>query len=81
MHRMFDSPAQSLIWMQAERAAALAELSSAKAKLSELENELAKYGSCDPIKIEAKRRAESLAHEAAVRWTGESLSGRPTEKY
>ena len=45
-------------------------LSSACEKLSELEKELSQYGSCDPAKIEAKRRAATLAHEAAIRWTG-----------
>ena len=55
---------------QEERSAALAQLSSLKAQLTGLEDELAKYGACDPIKIEAKRRACELAHEATVRWTG-----------
>ncbi|KAL5485141.1 MND1 [Sanghuangporus weigelae] len=52
-----------------ERASALEELESTKVQLTELEKELAQYGSCDPAKIEAKRRATKLAHEAAVRWT------------
>ena len=49
----------------------MADLAAAKNELSELEKELSQYGSCDPVKIEAKRRAVTLAHEAAVRWTGE----------
>ncbi|KAI5120649.1 hypothetical protein M0805_007986 [Coniferiporia weirii] len=53
----------------AERSKALAEFSSARTQLAELEEELSQYGSCDPVKIEAKRRAVSLAHEAATRWT------------
>ncbi|KAH8119323.1 meiotic nuclear division protein 1 [Phellopilus nigrolimitatus] len=53
----------------AQRASALAELSAIKSRLTELEKELSQYGSCDPAKIEAKRRAESLAREAAIRWT------------
>ena len=56
---------------KAERTNALADLAAAKNELSELEKELSQYGSCDPVKIEAKRRAVTLAHEAAVRWTGE----------
>ena len=39
---------------------------------AELEKELAQYGSCDPAKIDEKRRAVVLAKEAAVRWTGMS---------
>ncbi|KAJ7072326.1 meiotic nuclear division protein 1 [Mycena amicta] len=34
-----------------------------------LVNELEAYGACDPVKLEEKRRAGFLAHEAAVRWT------------
>jgi len=30
---------------------------------------MSQYGSCDPEKVEAKKRAVSLAQEAAVRWT------------
>ena len=55
---------------QAERKAELSELAAAKEKLTELEKELSQYGSCDPVKIEAKRRAVTLANEAALRWTG-----------
>lgn len=51
----------------------MSRLSTARVKLSELEKELSKYGSCDPAKIEAKRRASTLAHEAAIRWTGTHL--------
>lgn len=35
-----------------------------------LQEELEKYGACDPVKIEEKRRAIVLAREAAIRWTG-----------
>ncbi|KAL5507217.1 MND1 [Sanghuangporus vaninii] len=52
-----------------KRTSALEELELTKVQLTELEKELAQYGSCDPAKIEAKRRATKLAHEAAVRWT------------
>lgn len=41
-----------------------------------LEQELNAYGACDPVKMEAKKRAVLLAHEAAVRWTGESQAYR-----
>jgi hypothetical protein len=36
-----------------------------------LEKELEAYGACDPVKVEVKKRAITLAHEAAVRWTGQ----------
>lgn len=36
-----------------------------------LEKELEAYGACDPVKVEEKKRANMLAHEAAVRWTGQ----------
>jgi len=36
-----------------------------------LEKELEAYGACDPVKVEEKKRAITLAHEAAVRWTGQ----------
>ncbi|KZT10646.1 meiotic nuclear division protein 1 [Laetiporus sulphureus 93-53] len=52
-----------------ERVASLARLAAAKKELSELEGELAKYGACDPVKVEEKKRAVMLAKEAAVRWT------------
>lgn len=55
---------------QEERTAALHELADAKAKLSELQAELAQYGACDPKQVEEKKRAVALAHEAAIRWTG-----------
>jgi hypothetical protein len=38
-----------------------------------LEKELSAYGACDPAKVEEKKRAGVLAHEAAIRWTGEFL--------
>lgn len=56
--------------IKAERTAELTELAAAKEKLNEVEKELSQYGSCDPVKIEAKRRAVTLANEAALRWTG-----------
>jgi len=34
-----------------------------------LEKELSAYGTCDPAKVEEKRRGCVLAHEAAIRWT------------
>ena len=49
---------------------ALEKLSAAKEQIKALEAELRAYGACDPIKVEAKRRAVILAHEAAIRWTG-----------
>jgi len=52
-----------------ERVEALAELASARAELSALEREMSQYGSCDPAKLEAKRRAATLGQEAAARWT------------
>lgn len=55
---------------QAQRSMALEKLSAAKEQIKALEAELRAYGACDPIKVEAKRRAVILAHEAAIRWTG-----------
>ncbi|KAL4078523.1 meiotic nuclear division protein 1 [Scleroderma yunnanense] len=52
-----------------QRATALGRLCTAKENVKALETELKAYGACDPIKIEAKKRAVILAHEAAVRWT------------
>ncbi len=54
-----------------DRADALAELTSVRAELVGLEKEMSQYGSCDPVKLEAKRRAATLGQEAAARWTGE----------
>ncbi|KIJ67711.1 hypothetical protein HYDPIDRAFT_107183 [Hydnomerulius pinastri MD-312] len=51
------------------RTAALEKLAQAKQKIVTLEKELDAYGACDPIKVEEKKRAVTLAHEAAVRWT------------
>ncbi|OCH95089.1 meiotic nuclear division protein 1 [Obba rivulosa] len=56
-----------------ERHAALANLASSKTQLAELETELAAYGACDPAKVEEKKRAIILAHEASVRWTDNYL--------
>ncbi|PAV18587.1 meiotic nuclear division 1 [Pyrrhoderma noxium] len=65
-----NSRLDSIRWdLKAERTSALADLAATKNELSELEKELSQYGSCDPVKIEARRRAVTLAHEAAVRWT------------
>ncbi|KAG2074648.1 meiotic nuclear division protein 1 [Suillus decipiens] len=51
------------------RAAALEQLTSMKQQLAVLQEEIDAYGACDPVKVEEKRRAVTLAHEAAVRWT------------
>ncbi|KAJ8597500.1 meiotic nuclear division protein 1 [Rhizopogon salebrosus TDB-379] len=51
------------------RAAALEQLSSTKKQLAVLQEEIDAYGACDPVKVEEKKRAATLAHEAAVRWT------------
>ncbi|KAI0812765.1 meiotic nuclear division protein 1 [Irpex lacteus] len=52
-----------------ERAIELEKLRSLKRELDALNAELAKYGACDPVKVEEKKRALILAKEAAVRWT------------
>ncbi|TDL22569.1 meiotic nuclear division protein 1 [Rickenella mellea] len=52
-----------------ERSAALLRLASARSQLTELEKEMSEYGACDPAQVEEKRRAVTLAHEAAIRWT------------
>ncbi|KIK97111.1 hypothetical protein PAXRUDRAFT_825283 [Paxillus rubicundulus Ve08.2h10] len=51
------------------RTTALGKLTEAKQKAAALEQELEAYGACDPVKVADKRRAGTLAHEAAVRWT------------
>ncbi|KAG2132659.1 meiotic nuclear division protein 1 [Suillus cothurnatus] len=51
------------------RAAALEQLTSMKKQFAVLQEEIDAYGACDPVKVEEKRRAVTLAHEAAVRWT------------
>jgi hypothetical protein len=43
----------------------------AKKQYTVLEQELSAYGACDPAKMEEKKRGVFLAHEAAIRWTGE----------
>jgi hypothetical protein len=58
---------------QEERTRALSKLGVAKQELSMLEKELAAYGACNPTKVEEKKRGGVLAHEAAIRWTGEIL--------
>lgn len=58
---------------QAERTDSLSRLADARKELEKLEGELAQYGACDPVKVEEKKRAVTLAKEAAVRWTGESI--------
>jgi len=55
---------------QEGRAAALEMLATAKKQACGLEKELHAYGACDPVKVEDKRRAVTLAYEAAMRWTG-----------
>ncbi|KDQ57633.1 hypothetical protein JAAARDRAFT_130220, partial [Jaapia argillacea MUCL 33604] len=52
-----------------ERVLALENLATLKKELAALQQELAQYGACDPIKVEEKKRAVTLAKEAAVRWT------------
>ncbi|KIJ26940.1 hypothetical protein M422DRAFT_271902 [Sphaerobolus stellatus SS14] len=52
-----------------ERAEKLVTLARMKSEISQLQKELSEYGACDPVQVEAKRRAVMLAHEAAVRWT------------
>ena len=37
-----------------------------------MDNELAAYGACDPVKLEETRRGITLAKEATIRWTGQS---------
>jgi hypothetical protein len=49
----------------------LEQLSSTKKQLTVLQEEIDAYGACDPVKVEEKKRAATLAHEAAVRWTGQ----------
>ncbi|KAI0682413.1 meiotic nuclear division protein 1 [Cytidiella melzeri] len=52
-----------------ERTQDLNKLESLKKDLEGLQAELAKFGACDPVKVEEKKRALILAKEAAVRWT------------
>ncbi|PSR73336.1 hypothetical protein PHLCEN_2v10801 [Hermanssonia centrifuga] len=52
-----------------ERSISLAKLSKARQELTNLEKETAKYGACDPAKVEEKKRAVVLAKEASIRWT------------
>jgi hypothetical protein len=42
-----------------------------KKQLAALQEEIDAYGACDPVKVEEKKRSITLAHEAAVRWTGQ----------
>ena len=58
---------------QAARNASLSRLTDAHKELEKLEGELAQYGACDPVKVDEKKRAVTLAKEAAVRWTGEPV--------
>ena len=53
------------------RASALQNVAEARQQITALEKELEAYGACDPVKVEEKKRAITLAHEAAVRWTGQ----------
>lgn len=59
--------------IQEERKAALSRLSTLKQELSILQKELSAYGTCDPAKVEEKKRAVTLAKEGSIRWTGEFL--------
>ncbi|KAI0341979.1 meiotic nuclear division protein 1 [Trametopsis cervina] len=52
-----------------QRTAELAQLALMKQELDTLKAELAKYGACDPAKVDEKKRAVILATEAAIRWT------------
>ena len=58
---------------QAARNSSLSRLTDAHKELEKLEGELAQYGACDPVKVDEKKRAVTLAKEAAVRWTGEPV--------
>ncbi|KAN0091008.1 Meiotic nuclear division protein 1 [Tylopilus felleus] len=51
------------------RTSALQKVVEARQEIAALEKELEAYGACDPAKVEEKKRAITLAHEAAVRWT------------
>ncbi|KAH0827738.1 Mnd1 family-domain-containing protein [Lanmaoa asiatica] len=51
------------------RTNALQNVVEARQQIAALEKELEAYGACDPVKVEEKKRAIMLAHEAAVRWT------------
>ncbi|KAF8135577.1 meiotic nuclear division protein 1 [Boletus edulis] len=53
----------------AARTSAVEKVVEARQHIVALEKELEAYGACDPIKVEEKKRAITLAHEAAVRWT------------
>ncbi|TBU25136.1 meiotic nuclear division protein 1 [Dichomitus squalens] len=56
-----------------ERAEALNKLMALKTEYAKFETELAAYGTCDPAKVEEKKRAVILAKEAVVRWTDNYL--------
>ncbi|KAH7923739.1 meiotic nuclear division protein 1 [Leucogyrophana mollusca] len=60
---------QALRPQSESRTTALEGLAAAKKELVALQNELDAYGACDPAKVEEKKRAVTLAHEAAIRWT------------
>jgi hypothetical protein len=60
--------------LQEERFQALEKLAAAKKEYAMLDKELSAYGACDPAKVEEKQRGGVLAHEAAIRWTGEILT-------
>ncbi|KAG0704518.1 meiotic nuclear division protein 1 [Suillus ampliporus] len=51
------------------RAAALEQLTSTNKQRAALQEEIDAYGACDPVKVEERKRAVTLAHEAGVRWT------------
>lgn len=68
IHLRKDDPA--IFSSQATRTSALRKVGEARKQIVALEKELEAYGACDPVKVEEKKRAIMLAHEAAVRWTG-----------
>jgi hypothetical protein len=53
-----------------ERRQSLDHLTKLKKELIKLDEELKKYGACDPVKLDELRRGITLAKEAALRWTG-----------
>ena len=60
--------------LQEARVQGLEQLAVAKREHAMLEKELSEYGACDPAKVDEKKRGGVLAHEAAIRWTGESFT-------
>jgi hypothetical protein len=68
------------LFPQTERTEALAALASKNKEIAELQKEMAQYGACDPVQVEARKRGIVLAHEAAVRWTGASKFSLQTSR-